>query len=91
MDLPEVREIATAHEAHPAQVILAWALQRGTIAIPKSVDAEHQSSNLTAAELHLKPAEMTKLDALDRGYRFINGSAWAMDGSPYSLDWLWQG
>lgn len=91
MELPEIREIAAAHDAHPAQIALAWALQRGTIAIPKSVNPDHQSSNLGATEIHLKPAEMAKLDALDRGYRFIDGSVWTIEGSPYSLDWLWRG
>lgn len=91
LDLPEVREIASSHGIHPAQVLLAWAVQRGTIAIPKSVNPDHQSSNLAAAELSLEPDEMARLDALDRGHRYIDGSIWALEGSPYSLDWLWQG
>ena len=91
LELPEVREIASAHEVHPAQVVLAWAVQRGTIVIPKSVDPDHQSTNLAAAELALTPDEMARLDALDRGHRYLDGSIWAMEGSPYSLDWLWRG
>jgi alcohol dehydrogenase (NADP+) len=91
IDLPEVREIASSHGAHPAQVVLAWALQRGTIAIPKSTNPAHLDSNLAAAELSLQPDEMARLDALDRGHRYIDGSVWTIEGSPYSLDWLWQG
>jgi alcohol dehydrogenase (NADP+) len=88
---PDVRAVADKHDATPAQVALAWAIARGTIAIPKSVNPERQRENLGAAELTLDAGDMGRLDSLDRGHRFINGAIWAMDGSPYTLEWLWEG
>jgi alcohol dehydrogenase (NADP+) len=84
-------KIADAHICSPAQVALAWAIGRGTVAIPKSTNETRQKENLAAAFIHLTPEQMAEIDALDQGYRFIDGSFWTKDGSPYSLEWLWQG
>ena len=43
---PTVVAIAKKHNASPAQVVLAWHLSRGTIAIPKSTSSEHQLQNI---------------------------------------------
>ena len=37
-----VEEIAKAHGKTPAQVVLRWAIQRGTAIIPKSVNDDRQ-------------------------------------------------
>ena len=41
-----VERIAEAHGVTPAQVILRWHIENGTIIIPKSVHAERQRENL---------------------------------------------
>src|SRR3989344_6841658 len=46
--LPVIQEIAQRHSATPAQVILAWLLGRGIIAIPKSDKQEEIESNFKA-------------------------------------------
>ncbi len=85
-----IARISEAHGVSPAQIALAWAVQRGTVVIPKSTDAGRQEENLAAGNLDLKPEEMLEIDALDQGFRFIDGSIWTEGDSPYSLEWLWK-
>jgi len=56
-------EVARNHDATPAQVALAWLLQRSpvTLPIPGTSSLAHFQENLEAAALELSPEE---LDAL---------------------------
>lgn len=84
-----VVEIAEGLGATPAQVLIAWALQRGTAVIPKSVDPGRLAENFAAAELELAPVDMQRLDSLDAGRRYVTGEFWTTGGSPYTLANLW--
>jgi len=86
---PVVREIGRERGISPAQVLLAWAVNRGTSVIPKSVTPARMAENLAAASMVLEADQMKRLAKLDRHYRFVDGSVWAMDGSPYTTAWLW--
>jgi diketogulonate reductase-like aldo/keto reductase len=58
-----LKEIATRHNATPAQVALAWLLrQEGTIAIPKASTAAHVRENRAATDVELTPADLAALD-----------------------------
>lgn len=91
LEIPEVLSIAGKHDITPAQVVLAWAIARGTSVIPKSVTPSRLRENLAAGSVRLDADDLAAIDALDRGRRYIDGSTWAMPGSPYTLDWLWGG
>jgi pyridoxine 4-dehydrogenase len=55
-------EIATRHNATPAQVALAWLLQTpGTLPIPGTASLEHLEENLAASTLNLSDEEMAEL------------------------------
>jgi len=86
---PTIAEIAERHDASPAQVLISWAIHRGTAVIPKSVTPAHITANLAAAELSLTDADMEAIAALDRGRRYVVGDLWTMEGSPYTLESLW--
>ncbi|WP_217950068.1 aldo/keto reductase [Bifidobacterium pseudolongum] len=60
-----VERIAEAHGVTPAQVILRWHIENGTIIIPKSVHAERQRENLDLFGFALTPEEHAQIDALD--------------------------
>ncbi len=60
-----VEEIARAHGVTPAQVILRWHIENGTIIIPKSVHVERQRENLDLFGFALTPEEHAQIDALD--------------------------
>jgi len=86
---PRVLSVAKKHNVTPGQVLIAWAIERGTSVIPKSSDPKRLRQNFAAAELKLEEEDMALIDALDRGYRLIDGSFWCPKGSPYTLEWLW--
>lgn len=58
-----VLAVARAHGATPAQVRLAWTLQRGpqVLAIPGTSDPDHLAENVAAAALTLSPEDMALL------------------------------
>ncbi|MCP9834229.1 aldo/keto reductase [Cyanobium sp. Aljojuca 7A6] len=86
---PTITAIATQRGLTPAQVVLRWALQRGTAVIPKSVSPARLAENLAAAEGELAPEDMEAIAGLDRSHRFIDGSFWVKEGGPYTLENVW--
>lgn len=66
---PTITDIARAHDASAAQVVIAWHLQRGSVVIPKSATPSRIRENFEAAALALSTAEMTAIDGLDRDGR----------------------
>jgi alcohol dehydrogenase (NADP+) len=85
---PTIAAIADAHQATPGQVLIAWALARGTSVIPKSVNPGRIAENWGARELALTPADMTTIAALDRHQRMVDGRFWFV-GETYSPQTLW--
>ena len=63
---PEVRAVADAHGATPAQVRLAWTLHQGphVLGIPGTGDLAHLEENVAAADLRLTDEEVARLDLL---------------------------
>ncbi|OWY97282.1 Aldehyde reductase, partial [Phytophthora megakarya] len=72
LEEPTVVEIANELGAMPAQVLLAFSIANGFIALPKSVNAERQRINLEAANIQLNPTQIEKLAALNED----KGVAW---------------
>jgi aryl-alcohol dehydrogenase-like predicted oxidoreductase len=62
----EVLAVAREHHASPAQVRLAWALQRGphVLVIPGTSDLGHLTDNIAAGTLRLTPGDLGRLDAV---------------------------
>lgn len=84
-----IATIAERHDATPAQVLIAWAIHRDTVVIPKSVHAGRIAENFAAADLSLTDEDMDAIAHLDLDYRYVDGTLWTMEGSPYTLDDLW--
>jgi len=72
--MPEILEVARAHNVHPAIICLKWAVQNGQIPIPFSVTRKNYAANIKSiTEDPLTPAEMQKIKAADQNCRFIKG------------------
>lgn len=84
-----IQELALAKGCTPAQIMLAWAINRGTSVIPKSVHAHRLTENLAAADIELSAQEMEAMQGLDLHYRYIKGNFWCLPGSDYTLENLW--
>ena len=66
---PVLKEIGTAHDKSPAQVILRWHLQNGVSFIPKSVHTARIQQNADIYDFALSPDEMHQIDALNNYQR----------------------
>ena len=87
MQMPELVEIAKAHDCHPAIICLKWALQRGQLPIPFSV--HNYEANLRAAITEkLTDEEMATIATLERNNRLVKGQVFLWPGAN---DWhdLW--
>ena len=65
-----VKEIAGKHSKTPAQVVLRWAVQRGTAAIPKTTKPERLAENFDLFTFTLSEEEMKSVSALNKNRRF---------------------
>lgn len=66
---PEVTAIAAAHGVTPAQVVLRWHLQQGTVVIPKSNTPERIAANLDVVGFELTDDEVAQVTSLEAGNR----------------------
>lgn len=78
-----INKIADKHGVHPAQVLIKWAVQRGTAVIPKSTSEDHIVSNLESEELTLDDDDLKEISKLDRHFRYVNGEFFVTPGNPY--------
>jgi 2,5-diketo-D-gluconate reductase A len=62
-----VAAIAEAHGVTPAQAILRWHVELGSIPIPRSKDATRQALNLDVLSFDLTDVEVAALSGLKRG------------------------
>ncbi|MFC9892599.1 aldo/keto reductase [Nocardia sp. NPDC127579] len=70
LDHPTIVAIAEELDRTPAQVIIRWHLQRGTIVIPKSVTPARIASNFDVFGFDLNEGQMAAIDSMDTGERF---------------------
>lgn len=73
LDDPVIGEIARAHGASPAQIIIAWHVQHGVIPLPRSKNPERIRANARMLVEPLTEAEMASINALDKGKPVIEG------------------
>jgi len=72
-DIEQLQEIASAHEATPYQVALAWLIQEeNVVPIPKATSGAHIRENYDALELELSEAEVKRIDAISGGRRLVD-------------------
>ena len=84
MKEPAIQEVAKKHNASPAQVLIKWAVTRGTAVIPKSTTKEHIISNLESEKLPLDEEDLKKIANIEKKYRYVTGEFFVTPGNPYS-------
>lgn len=77
IDDAKVKDLAAAAGLDTAQLVLSWAVQRGTVALSKSVTASRIESNLKVQEL--SPDAFAAVNALERHKRFNVQARWGYD------------
>jgi diketogulonate reductase-like aldo/keto reductase len=66
---PALVSVGRKYGKTPAQVLIRWALQHGTVPIPKSSRPERIRENAAVFDFSLAPGDMETLDRLDEGLR----------------------
>lgn len=61
---PAVKAIADTHGKTGAQVMLRWAIQHGTVPLPRSVNPDHITENLQVFDFELTTEDMRELNKL---------------------------
>lgn len=84
-----INEIAVSAGLSPAQILLAWAIDRGTSTIPKSTNPNRIAENLAAQAYALSDADRSKLDNIGIQFRYVSPQQWFIPGVTYQSDDFW--
>ncbi|MDY6859806.1 MAG: aldo/keto reductase, partial [Pseudomonadota bacterium] len=68
LDDAQLGQIAGRHGRTPAQVMIRWNLQRGTVPLPKANEARHIQENFAVFDFELSEDEMRRLDAMNEAW-----------------------
>lgn len=63
-----LHRIAEEHGKTPAQVLIRWNLQRGTVPLPKANRGEHLEENLQVFDFELTTEDMERLDGMNERF-----------------------
>lgn len=81
IDDPVINVIAVKYGKTAAQVALRWGLQRGTIAIPRTSNADKIIENFAVFDFELSAKDMQAISGLNQNRRVVDPIGWR--GFPY--------
>lgn len=64
--------LANKYSKSPAQIMIRWAIDRGTIVIPKTVNTERLAQNIDVFDFKLSEEEVEQVNGLDKDKHFVN-------------------
>jgi len=76
-------DIAARHGKSVGQVVLRWLVQRGIVALAKSVRKERMAENIAIFDFELDEADMTRIATLD-----TNTSSFFSHRDPAIVKWM---
>jgi alcohol dehydrogenase (NADP+) len=84
-----ITEIAKNHNCSPAQVLLAWGINRNVAVIPKSVNLNRIHENFDSFDIKLEDKEVLKINSLECNRRLSKGLFCVLPGGCYSYENIW--
>lgn len=79
-DRPELEQVADKHGVSPAQVVLAWIVDKeNTVTIPKATGEDHLRENFEALDLEIDEEDRKLIESIDRVDRYID--------PPFAPEW----
>lgn len=72
MNNSEIEDIADEYNKSPAQILIRWCLQCGTIPIPKANSLDHLEENLDVFDFELSRSDIERLDKLNGNYSALS-------------------
>lgn len=64
--------IGKKYDKTPAQVMLRWQLQLGTVVIPKSANEERMRQNIDVFDFELSQGDMEEIKLLETGFKIVD-------------------
>ena len=80
-DGPVIQKLAAKYGKTPAQIVLRWAVDRGTIPLPRSGNKERIAENIAIFDFELSKGEQDEIAALNKNLRTCDPLEWW--GVPY--------
>ena len=77
LEYPLIKQLAGKYGKSPAQILLRWGVQRGTVVIPKSTNPTRQIENFSLFDFNISDEDMQKISGLNKGKRFNDPGAFA--------------
>lgn len=77
LDDDTVQALAQRHEKTPAQLLIRWNLQLGTVPLPKANRIAHLKANLDVFDFELSDEEMSTLNALNERFSSLGALPYA--------------
>ena len=78
-----INEIAEKHSVTPAQVLIKWPIDRGTVVIPKSTNPKRIQQNFESLEVKLDEQDHLAIKVLDRHFRYVHGKFFETEDGKY--------
>ncbi len=85
-----VKAVAKSEGVSPAQLLIAWAIDRKTVVIPKSTNAERLAENFAAARHELSAEARESLDNIDTRFRYVSPESWFIPRVTYEGESFWR-
>jgi len=90
LQIPLIKELADKYEVSPAQICIAWQINKGYIIIPRSTSKSHIEDNFKAYSLILEKTDIDRIDGLNLNNRVLNRD-YLEEVEPNSkLDWRFE-
>jgi alcohol dehydrogenase (NADP+) len=84
-----VKSIAADEGLTPGQLLIAWAIHRGTSVIPKSTNSDRIAQNFAAGSHRLSAKARERLDSVDTRFRYLDLQDWFIPGVTYEGGDFW--
>ena len=83
LDNEIINSIADKHEATPAQILIKWAVERGTTVIPKSTHPGRIKENFESKNVNLDEDDMKEIRSLNIPFRYLDGKVFETESDMY--------
>ncbi|MCF6765819.1 aldo/keto reductase [Thiotrichales bacterium 19S3-7] len=84
-----IQSISDKYNITCAQVLIAWAINRHSMVIPKSVNPTRLAQNYQAQFIKLDDNDMHLINQLDKNLRYVDGSFCTFENTPFTTDAIW--
>ena len=84
-----VKQLAETEGISAAQLLIAWAMARETVVIPKSTNAGRIAENFAASSHKLSVEAQAALEDINISYRYVSPESWFIPGVTYEGESFW--